>query len=149
MISFEVHVNGKKVCTAGVGEDGVLSAMLTYVRRENEVLDPKAESEPAITLSVGGLANDQNMRWLGSELPIESGDEVTIRVLEAESVDEPAERTDAKDPDIARKNRRYLYECYRREFENESGGELPDAETARQLRKSLYRQYKQEFEPEA
>ena len=31
MICFEVHINGQKVCLAGVGDNGVLSVMATFI----------------------------------------------------------------------------------------------------------------------
>ena len=31
MIAFEVYLNGKKLCLAGVGNDGVLAAITDYV----------------------------------------------------------------------------------------------------------------------
>jgi hypothetical protein len=36
MIAFELYLNGKKPCTAGVGNDGVLSAHVTWVRSTGE-----------------------------------------------------------------------------------------------------------------
>jgi hypothetical protein len=33
MTAFEVHLNGKSLCTAGIGEDGVLTALATWVSR--------------------------------------------------------------------------------------------------------------------
>jgi hypothetical protein len=34
MIAFDVFVNRKKIARAGVGADGVLTAMVTWVRRK-------------------------------------------------------------------------------------------------------------------
>jgi hypothetical protein len=148
MISFEVHINGKKVCTAGVGENGVLSAVVTFVKRAKDASMPERDPKPPIDLKVGGLANRRHMRWLEPSAPIDVGDEIAIRVRETDVVDEPSETYSAQDPEIARKNRRYFYECYKQEFEHESGGEMPDAETAKQLRRVLYEQYRKEFESE-
>ena len=34
MLAFEIHVNGKRLCTAGIGEFGVLAANLIWVGSE-------------------------------------------------------------------------------------------------------------------
>jgi len=35
MICFEVKINGNKVCVAGVGESGVLSSIINWVKRDS------------------------------------------------------------------------------------------------------------------
>jgi len=48
MRAFEVHLNGKRLCVAGIGEDGVLTAIITDVaRKDGNDLD----------LTVGGLVS--------------------------------------------------------------------------------------------
>ena len=34
MLAFEVHVNGKKVCSAGINEPGVITTHMTWVLGE-------------------------------------------------------------------------------------------------------------------
>jgi hypothetical protein len=83
MYAFEVFVNGKKVCLAGIGSDGVLSTIIAHhpfrQRRETR-------------LSVGGLISPANehVRWV--ETMLQMGDEVCVRVVETEVVDEPSKR---------------------------------------------------------
>lgn len=81
MIAFEISVNGEKLCTAGIGDKGVLSAIINGPKRPN--------------LSVGGLANDEHLHWLEREagFGLKVGDEVTVRIVEADCVDEPVGRS--------------------------------------------------------
>jgi len=59
MTAFEIHLNGHKVCTAGIGEPGVLGAHVSWARREGNQL---AEE---LILHVGGLINStrEHVRW--------------------------------------------------------------------------------------
>ena len=86
MIAFEVLVNGKKRCLAGVAKVGVASVNLYWVKREPLVRGlPKEE----LRLSVGGLDSlkSQNLDWLAEDL--NCGDEVLIRVKKMGKVDAP------------------------------------------------------------
>jgi len=53
MTCFEVEVNGKKVCVAGVGEFGVLTATLSWVRNRHQS-STTTEAVAEIAFSVGG-----------------------------------------------------------------------------------------------
>ena len=83
MICFEIHINGQKICLAGVGENGVLSAMANF----------RASDDSHRTFcSVGGIAKidaetSQQIEWLDRELCV--GDVLTVKVVEAESYDMP------------------------------------------------------------
>ena len=81
---FHVHLNGKKVSTAGVGELGVLGAHVSWVRR--------AGQDAELTLHVGGLITptQEHVRWLDRKLKV--GDEVSIRVIEDAPIDRPRSR---------------------------------------------------------
>lgn len=75
MRAFEVTVNGQRVCTAGVGASGVLSALVTADGRSDD-----------LRFTVGGL--DPSKLHVAWEVPrIAPGDTVTIRNLEIEAVD--------------------------------------------------------------
>ena len=88
MRAFEIFLNGKRLCLAGIGKDGVLSTTITHVpfrkRRETR-------------LYVGGivLPQDEHVFWRQSNLRI--GDELRLKIVEKETVDEPRERT-RRDP---------------------------------------------------
>jgi hypothetical protein len=83
MKAFVVHRNGEQLCTAGIGTDGVLSAIVNWVSRGNE---------GEFHMHVGGLdtSTDEHVRWRVPEIGI--GDEITIRIVEADTVDQPVQR---------------------------------------------------------
>jgi hypothetical protein len=84
MRAFKAEVNGKCICAAGVGTNGVLSAIATFV------------GSPArcstLDLSVGGLFTeaDEHATWTRSELKV--GHKIVLKVIETDSVDKPRER---------------------------------------------------------
>src|SRR5260370_1898471 len=88
MRAFEISLNGKRLCLAGVGKDGVLSTTITHVpfrkRRETR-------------LYVGGivLPQDEHVFWKQSILHL--GDELQLKVVEKDTVDVPRERV-RRDP---------------------------------------------------
>ncbi len=91
MPTFNVHVNGKRVCTAGLAGNGVLGAHVSSIRR-------KASREPAqLSLHVGGLdsATGEHLVW-HEALRLRVGDEIRIKVSADGPTDEPSER---KKPD--------------------------------------------------
>lgn len=83
MRAFQVSLNGKRICVAGIGDDGVLTTNITYVpirkRRETR-------------LYVGGLLMPQNehVRW--KQLDLRTGDEVRLKIVESNVVDKPRVR---------------------------------------------------------
>jgi hypothetical protein len=91
MKAFMVSVNGRHVCTAGIGPDGVLSTMLTWVGG-----GPNRDPEGHLHLRVGGLDSrtDEHVDWTTPELAV--GDEVTVRVVEVEEVDPEDSRRKAQ-----------------------------------------------------
>lgn len=83
MRAFEISLNGKKLCVAGVGDDGVLSAIVDLiVKPEHNDLD----------LTVGGLIGSrEDVYWIKRET-LEVNDEIRVRVVEADQADEPVHR---------------------------------------------------------
>ena len=151
MICFDVSVNGNRLCTAGVGEYGVLTAVLSWVRSQpEETFSPEDEQrEQSPDLHIGGLVNGEHVRWIDEPFFINVGDEVSLRVVDSDNVDAPGDRQRASDPETARSNRDFLYQQYQREFEGIGDGKEPPAlrsENARQLRRALYEEYRAEFE---
>jgi hypothetical protein len=116
MIAFEVSLNGKKICAAGVGDRGVLSAFLSWVRREgqNTETGELGEIEEVLTLSIGGLISSkkEHVRWIENELTV--GDEVCIRVTELESVDAPRDRRTEDPVEDAKRQQNYVEEMAKR-----------------------------------
>lgn len=96
MKCFEIKINGKKICTAGVGDEGVLTAIVSLFMRKEASAETTEEARgdsysESLELRVGGLANRQlgiteQLEWLNQDLAI--GDEVVIRIIEAASCDE-------------------------------------------------------------
>jgi hypothetical protein len=90
MYAFEVFVNGKRICVAGIGTNGVLSVNITHLpfRRRKET-----------RLYVGGLNTPANehVRWKQPMLRV--GDEVRVKVIETETVDKPSKRF-PRDPEF-------------------------------------------------
>jgi len=84
MLTFEVHLNGKKVCTAGIGEPGVLTSVVTWVLGDGQGR-PKGKEE--LDFSVGGLVSrtEEHLYWLTRGL--RRGDEIFIRIIEGGAAD--------------------------------------------------------------
>jgi hypothetical protein len=116
MIAFEVSLNGKKVCVAGVGHLGVLTTMLSWVRREGrntETREPENVDEE-LTLNVGGLISSKNehVRWTENELTV--GDEVRVRVMNLESVDPPCDRKTEDPAEVIKRQQEYVEQMAKR-----------------------------------
>ena len=82
MTAFAVYLNDKKLCVAGIGEDGVLDVIVDYVGGHvNQT-----------SLSVGGLISSrEHVRWL-QDAALKMGDEVRVKVVESHSIDAPITR---------------------------------------------------------
>jgi hypothetical protein len=83
MKAFIVYRNGERLCTAGIGTNGVLSAIVNWVGRGGR---------GEFHIHVGGLdsATDEHVRWRVPKIGI--GDEVAIRLVEADAIDQPVQR---------------------------------------------------------
>ena len=83
MRAFQIVLNGKRICVAGIPRDCVLSTTITYVpfRRRKET-----------RLYVGGLEVDKNEHVFWKESILRAGDEVRIKIVETKSVDAPLRR---------------------------------------------------------
>ena len=80
---LEVHLNKKRLCVAGIGEDGVLNAMILHVMKNG-----KGET----TLQIGGSISPVNENVTWNELLLKTGDTVQVRVRESLQVDNPVTR---------------------------------------------------------
>ena len=116
MIAFEVSLNGKKISVAGVGDLGVLTTIISWVRREgrNTETGEPGKIEEELTLSVGGLISSKNehVQWTESGLTV--GDEVCIRVSDLESVDAPRDRKTEDPVEDAKRQQNYVEQMARR-----------------------------------
>jgi hypothetical protein len=88
MRAFEVFLNGKRLCVAGIGADGVLTTTVTYcpVRGKDDT-----------RLYVGGLVLPQEEHVFWKQSVLADGDELRIKIVNARTVDEPRKRT-PRDP---------------------------------------------------
>ena len=99
---IEVLLNGKRVAVAGVEEFGVVSAIVTWVKRRPGKVPEKVRSREDFdeneflreecTLEVSGLDSvaDRHRGWAREAL--RAGAEITIRVLGPGEYNDPVER---------------------------------------------------------
>lgn len=106
MICFEVSVNGKRVCRAGIGEYGVLTSIVTWVKRHISNMppqgdDPKEFLTEEIRLEIGGLETipgeiGDHLAWSTPEVGV--GDEVRIKIVDSPKPDTPNDRRPSDRP---------------------------------------------------
>ena len=91
MIAFDVFLNRKKLARAGVGSDGVLTAITTWVRRRTSRTDRKrSQRDSDLSFSLGGYRSTngdigEHFKW--EDRKLEPGDVLTIKVITAERVE--------------------------------------------------------------
>jgi len=90
MLAFQITINGKHIATAGV-QQGVVSAIANWVCL------PWGDSTPSVEdwhagFSVGAIdeQTSENLKWLRHDVRL--GDEISIKLVETDTVDEPTER---------------------------------------------------------
>jgi hypothetical protein len=78
MRAFAVSINGKPLCTAWIGNDGVLTSSVCW--------SGKPEMGH-VHMHVGGLDSPTNehLRWSVKDIGV--GDEITTRIIETDAVD--------------------------------------------------------------
>jgi hypothetical protein len=111
MRAFALYLNGKKISTAGIGADGVLSANITWVSGKGQPTSPKRRvASEQIGVALGGLntETDEHLRW--SQRPLRVGDEVCIKVIETDSVDKPRHRQRRNRTQELRQQKTYVRE---------------------------------------
>jgi hypothetical protein len=115
MIAFQVAVNNREMCTAGVNDSGVISAIITWVRRTPEKSADGESIEEELTFDVLGLDSitGEHLKWLKTRLAV--GDTITVRIVDRSRIDSPCERRKEDPEEIARAQRRY-YERLKREY---------------------------------
>ena len=107
MIAFEIKVNGKKVCTAGIRQFGNLCAHLNWSRgpqvapstgfqHQDELLEftvagvyvrHKPKKAPNLKR---GFKYTESVEWFTRKL--RAGDEITVSIVEASRADAPRKR---------------------------------------------------------
>lgn len=92
MTCFEVSLNGKLVCTAGIKDVGMLLALVELSKRKPK---SKGQSNPDyLKLRVGGseINNGRLEQVDRLNRRIRVGDEIKIRIVEASRFDKPKRR---------------------------------------------------------
>ena|ERR1700690_303734 len=110
MRTFEVSLNGRELCTAGVGEDGVLTVI---VRSQARNISRRGKED--LRLDVGGMIGStmEYLHWQEQRL-LRQGDEIQIRVAEAEVASKPCRR-EREDPTLgAKAEAKYLEHAAKR-----------------------------------
>ena len=85
--AFVVSVNGRPLCTAGIGPHGVLTANVYWVGGGSQRM-----AEGHFGFHVGGLdsRSGEHVNWETPELKV--GDKVTVEIIETEQADPEATR---------------------------------------------------------
>ncbi|HUR19379.1 MAG TPA: hypothetical protein VMZ90_01135 [Vicinamibacterales bacterium] len=117
MTVLDVFVNDRKMCRAGVGRDGVLTAIVNWVKLTGEAagtarrLDQPGEE---MRLHVGGLRKDTHLSWVEQQLKV--GDRVSVVVGRSRVADLPA-REKRRDPKQEERQQRAYYLRLKEQFE--------------------------------
>ena len=98
MRAFNVSLNGKKLCLAGVGERGVLSAIVSWVAGDRGA---------DMFMEVGGLANEEHVGWVNKKC-LQVGDEIRVTIVDAGSVDKPVTRRRTRPAETLKAKKRYV-----------------------------------------
>jgi hypothetical protein len=98
-LRFEVKVNGARVATIGADDPGVLTAIISWVKRGPQGITSEMRSDPKFNESVflkevcdlelGGLNSGTNRHTSWSRTSLQPGDEVTVRILGSGEYDPP------------------------------------------------------------
>jgi len=125
MRAFEISLNGKKLCLAGIGSDGVLSTIVNWVAKRGE---------GDLFLEVGGLITPPNehVSW-EQQKPLRVGDRIQVKIVETNSVDEPKRRRRANPAKELTSKKRYV-RAMAKELGWKIQGRPGGAETRRKLK---------------
>ncbi len=122
MMVFEIKINGEKVCNAGLYSTGVLSTIISWVKKNHEDSTSNQESESLIkkriAISVGGTSLDvegdrYNYKWIDRTLQV--GDEINIKIVENSKIDEPLKKEE-ENPNLAEEEERKYYKKLKEKY---------------------------------
>jgi hypothetical protein len=84
MLAFDVYLNQKKLCRAGIGDDGVLTTIVNWVT---------GKDRSDLFLEAGGLVSprDEHVNWVRQKR-LRVGDRIQVKIVEANVVDKPSKR---------------------------------------------------------
>ncbi len=94
MIALEIHLNGQKLCRAGIGDTGVLSAIVTFATR----VASAGKIDQNLFIDVAGLITPErkHVSWINQK-PLGVGDKIQVAIVDLDSVDEYQNRNAAND----------------------------------------------------
>lgn len=94
MNAYQITVNGKIVATAGVRQ-GVVSAIANWVFIPSDLaIDPDKDWHAGFSLAALDDVTSEHLKWFRHDFQI--GDEISIKLIETDRVDEPTEREPRK-----------------------------------------------------
>ncbi len=116
MICLEVSINGEKPCIAGIAAPSTVEAQVTC-QLDLGGEDPEDLPAKLIILTVTGASEvlQEVVSWPRAILKV--GDQVSIRVIECSTIDEPVKRDNTSMKDLANRERA-LYERLKLKFES-------------------------------
>jgi len=99
MRAFEVYSNDRKLCVAGIGDDGVLTAIVNWVAKKGN---------GDLFLTVGGLVTPvrEHVNWVRQDLAV--GDTITVKIVEASSTDVPRSRKRSNPAEDLKQQKSYV-----------------------------------------
>jgi hypothetical protein len=86
MTGFQVFINGKSIYTAGIGDLGVMQAVIDWACLPTK-RGPLFKHLLITTSTAKDSSNHPRQYW--PIAPLKIGDEVTIKIVEVESADPP------------------------------------------------------------
>jgi hypothetical protein len=94
MIAFEIYLNDQRVCRAGIGDSGVLSAIVTWAATTMA----NGTRNESLFLNMGGLVNPEgkHVSWINQKT-LAVGDKILVNIVEADAVDEHQKRDPGDD----------------------------------------------------
>ncbi len=117
MTVLDVYVNERKLCRAGVGRDGVLSAIVNWVKLTGaaaRAADRFREPGEEARLHVGGLRKDTHLSWVERQLQV--GDRISVVLAKSGRADPPVGRK-RRDPKQETRMQRAYYRRLKKQFE--------------------------------
>jgi hypothetical protein len=88
MTAFEIYLNGRKVCTAGLNGAGVVMPTITWFLGEG----PRRKRSEELAFHVSGLVSRTRTHLTWAHRPLKIGDEVRIVVAKKSKVDAPKKK---------------------------------------------------------
>jgi hypothetical protein len=132
---FDVFVNDQKLCRAGVGRDGVLNTIVSWVKLTGQAAaEARRRNAPVeeLRLHVGGLNRNTHYRWAQRALRVD--DRISVTIGSARSPDKPAS-SKGDDPQVREEQERQYFERLKQKFEPDSIGKSPVARPKDRLRR--------------